>query len=297
MRLFAPFVVGSALLAAVSAHAEGIDWQKVDAAMGRNGVVSGEVHRYAFPREDLEPTVDGISIRPALAFVGWIAFKPMHTGAMAMGDLVLVESELNAVITKLIGAGLEVTALHNHLLRASPSTYYLHVGGHGDPEKMAAAIHAALALSGTPLEASAAPQAASVVGLDVARIDQVIGVKGQANGGVYQISVPRSGPIKMDGLELSPAGPMGVATGINFQPTGDGKAAVTGDFVLTGDEVNPVVAALRANGIEVTAIHSHMLTEQPRLFFLHFWANDDVGRLAKGLRAAIDRTAHKGAPG
>src|ERR1700687_3365273 len=274
-----------------SAHAADIDWQKVDDALGRKPAVSGDVHRYGFPRTDLTVTLDGVTIRPALALGGWVAFKPMHGEAMAMGDLVLLESEVNPVMLKLIEGGLEITAVHNHLLRASPATFYLHVGGHGDPVKMAAVIHDALGASKTPLATPAAATPPPAVELDTAQLDQIIGAKGQANGGVYQFGVPRRDPVTEGGMQIAPVGPMGVATAINFQPTGAGKAAITGDFVLAGDEVNPVIKALRANGIEVTAIHSHMLTEQPRLIFLHFWANDDALKLAKGLRAALDKTA------
>jgi Domain of Unknown Function (DUF1259) len=149
----------------------------------------------------------------------------------------------------------------------------------------------ALAVSKTPLAPPAAAAAPPAVDLDTAQLDQLIGVKGQANGGVYQFNVPRREPVTEDEMQLSPVGPMGVAIAMNFQPTGGGKAAITGDFVLTNDEVNPVIKALRANGIDVTAVHSHMLDEQPRLFFLHFWAVDDALKLAKGLRAALDKTA------
>jgi len=236
-------------------------------------------------------TLDGVSIKPALALGGWVAFKPMHGDAMVMGDLVLLEAEINPVMLKLIEGGLEITAVHNHLLRASPATFYMHVGGHGDPARMAAVIRDALAVSKTPLATPAAAAAPPAVDLDTAQLDQIIGAKGQANGGVYQFGVPRRDPIMEGGMQIAPAGPMGVATAINFQPTGGGKAAITGDFILAGDEVNPVIKALRANGIDVTAVHSHMLDEQPRLFFLHFWANDDASKLAKGLRAALDKTA------
>lgn len=273
-----------------SARAQAIDWQKVDDAFGRKPAVTGDVHRYGFPRSDLTVTLDGVTIKPSLALGGWIALKPMHDGAMAMGDLVLLESEINPVMAKLIEGGLEITAVHNHLLRASPATFYMHVGGHGDPVKMAAAIREALGASKTPLAAPAA-SAPPPVDLDTAQLDQLIGVKGQNNGGVYAFAVPRRDPISEAGMQLAPVGPMGVAQAINFQPTGDGKAAITGDFVLTGDEVNPVIKALKSNGIDVTAIHSHMLDEQPRLFFLHFWAVDDAVKLAKGLRAALDKTA------
>jgi len=235
--------------------------------------------------------LDGVAIKPALALGGWIAFKPMHGQAMVMGDLVLLETEINPVMLKLMEGGLEITAVHNHLLRANPATFYMHVGGHGDPAKMAAAIHDALAASKTPLTASAPPSPPPAIDLDTAQLDQIIGVKGQANGGVYQFGVPRRDPVSEGGMQLMPGGPLGVATAINFQPTGNGKAAITGDFVLIGDEVNPVIKALRQNGIEVTALHSHMLDEQPRLYFMHFWANDDAVKLAKGLRAALDKTA------
>ena len=273
------------------ASAQEIDWRKVDETLGRKPAVSGDVHRYGFPRTDLTVTLDGVTIKPALALGGWVAFKPAHGGVMAMGDLVLLESEINPVMAKMIANGLEITAVHNHLLRASPATFYMHIAGHGDPAKIAAAIHAGLAESKTPLTVGAPANPPPTVDLDTAQLDQIIGVKGQANGGVYQFNVPRRDPITESGMQLSPVGPMGVAIGINFQPTGGGKAAITGDFVLTGEEVNPVIAALRTHGIEVTALHSHMLDEQPRLFFMHFWANDDAVKLAKGLRAALDKTA------
>ena len=274
-----------------AASAQEIDWQKVDDAFGRKAAVSGDVHRYGFPRSDLTVTLDGVAIKPALALGGWVAFQPIPGGAILMGDLVLLEAEVNPLMAKLIEGGLDITAIHNHLLRANPATFYMHVGGHGDPARMAAAIHDALAVSKTPLAPPATVGAAPSIDLDTAQLDQLIGVKGQANGGVYQFNVPRRDPITEGGMAMTPVGPMGVAIAINFQPTGGGKAAITGDFVLVGDEVNPVIKALRSNGIDVTAVHSHMLDEQPRLFFMHFWANDDALKLARGLRAALDKTA------
>ncbi len=273
-----------------AAKAQDVDWKKVDEALGRTAAVTGDVHRYGFPRSDLTVTLDGVAIKPALALGGWAAFKPMQGGAMVMGDLVLLETEINPVMAKLIENGLEITAVHNHVLRGNPATFYMHIAGHGDPVKLATAIHAALAESKTPLTApAAAPPPA--IDLDTAQLDQIIGAKGQNNGGVYQLAVPRRDPITENGTPIAPAGPLGLATAMGFQPTGGGKAAITGDFVLIGEEVNPVIKALRSNGIEVTAVHSHMLTEQPRLFFLHFWANDDALKLARGLRAALDHTA------
>jgi hypothetical protein len=274
------------------ALAQAIDWQKVDDALGRKAVViSGDAHRYGFPRTDLNVTLDGVTIKPALALGGWVAFKPMKSEAMVMGDLVLLETEIPPVMTKLVENGLEITAVHNHLLRANPATFYLHVGGMGDPVKMATAIRTGLAQTKTPLAAPAASTPPPIE-LDTSQLDQIIGVKGQANGGVYQFGVPRRDPETEEGTALTPPGPLGLASGIGFQPTGGRKAAITGDLVLTSDEVNPVIKALRANGIEVTALHSHMLDEQPRLFFMHFWANDDAIKLAHGLRAALDKMAN-----
>src|SRR5262245_17812177 len=282
--------VAGATAAYTPVNAQEVDWQKVDAALGRSGAVTADVHRYGFPRSDLQVTVDGVTIRPSLALGGWAAFKPAHGGVMVMGDLVLLDTEIAPVMTKLIEGGIEITAVHNHVLRGNPATYYMHIGGHGDPVKLATAIRTALAESKTPL-AAPTPGTPPAIDLDTAQLDQIIGAKGQNNGGVYAFGVPRRDPITENGMQVAPPGPMGLATAINFQPTGGSKAAITGDYVLAATEVDPVVKTLRANGIEVTAIHSHMVSEQPRLIFLHFWANDDALKLAKGLRAALDKTA------
>ena len=282
---------GCALFAALwisAVHAQGIDWKKVDSAIGRSAAVSGDVHRYGFPRSDLQVTLDGVTIKPPLALGGWVAFMPMHDTAMVMGDLVLLETEINPVMAKLIEGGLDITAIHNHLLRATPATFYMHVGGTGDPVKMAEVIKTALAQSKTPPPA-APPATPPAVDLDTAQLDQIIGAKGQANGGVYQFNVPRRDAVTEGGMTIPT--PMGSAHVINFQPTGGGKAAITGDFVLTAYEVMPMVRTLRSNGIDVTAMHSHMLTEQPRLIFMHYWAVDDAVKLARSLRAGLDKTA------
>jgi hypothetical protein len=277
--------------ACVIAHAQAVDWQKVDDTLGRKPAVTGDVHRYGFARSDLMVNLDGVTIKPALALGGWVAFKPMPGGVMAMGDLVLLEQEINPVMQKMISGGLEITAVHNHLLRASPATFYMHIAGHGDAVRIATALRDALAESKTPLSVPASSSPPPAIELETTQLDQIIGGKGQVNGGVYQVSVARRDAVDDAGVAMSPSAALGLATGINFQPTGGGKAAVTGDFVLSSDEVNPVLKTLRANGIEVTALHSHMLTEQPRLFFMHFWANDDAIKLARGLRAALDKTA------
>lgn len=282
--------LAAAVIIGTGAEAQEIDWKKIDDALGRSAAVTGDVHRYGFPRTDLSVTLDGVAIKPALALGGWTAFKPVHGGAMMMGDLVLLETEITPVLTAAIENGLEITAIHNHVLRANPPTFYMHVSGHGDPVKLANALHTTLAASKTPMTVQSA--AAPDVSLDTAELDRIVGVKGKPVGGVYQFGISRRDPITQNKMSLDPAAPLGMATGVNFQPTGNGKAAVTGDFVLAPTEVNPVIRALRGNGIEVTALHSHMLDEQPRLFFMHFWANDDAVKLAKGVRAALDKMAN-----
>ena len=279
-----------AFLSLPAAAAE-TDWPKVAAALGKSGSeMPGGVYRVGLPRTDLHVTLDGVEIKPTLALGSWLAFRPEGNDAMVMGDLVLTETEIAPVMTKLAEGGIAITALHNHLLRAQPATFYMHVLGHGDPVKLAAALHEGLALSKTPLVNAAPPAAGSAppkIDLDTAMLDQILGAKGQIAGGVYQASIRRAETVKDGGMEVPVA--MGSAEAINFQPTGNGKAAITGDFVLTAAEVNPVLRTLRQNGIEVTALHNHMLDDEPRLFFMHFWANDDAEKLAKGLRAALDK--------
>jgi Domain of Unknown Function (DUF1259) len=285
----ATLIVGIAALALnVGSSAADIDWNPVDQALGKSGTNQpGGVHKYGLPRSDLKITVDGVALKPALALGSWIAFMPAPGGAMFMGDLVLTENEVSPVMKRLIQDGIEITAVHNHLLRTSPAVFYMHVGGHGDPIKLAQTLHAGLALSATPSAAPApAVSAPPALDLDTVAIDAALGAKGSINGGVYQLSIPRAEPITEGGMAVPPS--MGTAIAINFQPTGGGKAAITGDFVLLGKEVNPVLKAMRDNGIEVTALHSHMIDDSPHLFFMHFWANDDVAKLTHGLRAALD---------
>ncbi len=265
------------------------EWKAVADAMARSGSLQpGDIYKFGMPRKDMQVTVKGTPVKAGLALGSWVAFKKMGNSAMVMGDLVLGEEEVEPVMLKLQQSGIEQTALHNHLLHESPRVMYMHIVGRGDAVTLAKGIHDALALTKTPTASASGQNKPTDFGFDTSRLDTTIGHKGKDNGGIYQFSVPRAEKIMDGGMEVPPA--MGTATAINFQPTGDGKAAITGDFVLLGKEVNPVIRALRQNGIEVTAIHSHMLTEEPRLFFMHFWANDDAMKLAKGLRAALDQT-------
>ena len=272
-----------------TAAASAIDWKAVDAAMGRAGAMQpGGVYKYSMSRSDLRVTSGGVQIKPALALGSWLAFKPSGgNDAVAMGDLVLTEQEYNRVIARLQQGGIAQTAVHKHLLDLSPALWWVHVEAQGDPVKTAQTVHEALALTGTP-PASPSGGAPETLDLDTARIRQTLGHGGNVSGGVYHVTVPRAETIHAMGIEVPPS--MGTATSLNFQPTGGGKAAINGDFVMTAGEVNKVIAALKQNGVQVVSVHNHMLDEEPRLFFMHFWANDDAVKLARGLRAALDQT-------
>jgi biotin operon repressor len=284
IRLVIPLI--AAVILATPTFAAEPDWNQVAQALGKSGAVqTGGVYRVGFPRTDLKVSLDGVALRTGFAFGGWLAFQPMDTQAMVMGDLVLTQDEVNPVMRKLKEGGIEISALHNHLLRAEPMTLYMHVQGHGDPVKLASALHAGLALSKTPF--APPPGTSQPANIDMIGVDRILGYFGQDSGGIYQFGIPRAQPVTDQGMALP--GAMGAAIAINFQSTGFDTAAITGDFVLLATEVNPVINALQSNGIEVTALHSHMLDEQPRLFFLHFWANDDTRKLATGLRAALDK--------
>jgi hypothetical protein len=264
----------------------------VEAVLGRKGAPQPDgALKFAFPRSDLSVTVAGVPVKAGFALGSWLGFADIGKGmAMVMGDLVLTEDEVEDVMLSLQKGGIEQTALHHHIFNESPRVLYMHIRGHGNPAALAAAIHTALEQSKTPLGQPAAPTPASV-DIDTAGVARALGYAGKANGAIYQVTVPRSETIRESGHVIPVS--LGIATAINFQPTGDGKAAITGDFVLRGSEVNPVIRALRDHGIAVTSLHSHLLDEEPRIYFMHFWANDDAVTLAKGLRAALDQTKSK----
>ena len=269
------------LFTALAARAR--NWTPVADVLGRSGTsLPGGVYKVSFPRSDLEVVADGVHVKPGLALGSWAAF--LESG-MVMGDLVLLESEVNDVIDVLQAGGIEQSALHNHLTGEQPHVMYLHFDAHGDVVAIARTLRAALEKTNTPMVPPAASMPASI-DLPTADLDRIIGASGKAAGGVWQFSVARGERITALKMELPPAA--GVATAINFQPTGNGRAAISGDFVMTAGEVNKVIRALRRGNIKITALHSHMLDESPRLFFMHFWANDDAVALAKTLRAALD---------
>ena len=297
LRSLVPCLV--ALVAAHDAHpsfattsrsrAQRIDWSAVATAIGRPGALqSGDVYRVAFPRSDLHVVVGDVPIRTAFATGGWTAFHAAPGGAMLMGDLVLVDSEVAPVIARLQAGGIQQTAIHHHLLGEAPRLTYVHVHAVGDPVRLAAGIRAAVALTGAP---PAATGTAPTPSLDSAAIATALGVPVRAAGDVFQAGIPRTETIRDGGMEVPPS--MGVATAINFQPAPGGKAAITGDFVLRAAEVNPVIAELGRHGITVTSLHNHLLDDEPRMFFMHFWAVGDAAELARGLRAALDRTGSR----
>lgn len=285
----AVFVLSIAIFGSIPAHATRMgDWRKVDQVLGRQGKdLPGGVHKIGFPRSDLHVTLDGISIRTPLAVGSWIALMPDTGGAMLMGDLVLTETEIGPVMKRLIAGGMKITAVHNHLLRTSTPIIYMHVAGHGDPMRLAETVRAALALTGTPLNPGP-PSSSTSAGpsLDLQSLERILRAKGAEIGGVDQFSIPRAESIRDHGTMVPPA--MGTAIGINFEPAGDGRAAATGDFVLVASEVDPVLRDLVAHGIEVTALHTHMIDDSPKLYFMHFWAVQSPEQLARGLSSALD---------
>lgn len=270
--------------------AQGLDTAKIDALLGHPGQKSGEVYRVGFLRTDLHVSVDGVEIKPGLALGSWAAFSGSDSDASVMGDLVLLDDEVNPVMRKLRYAGFEITAVHNHIVKETPPVLYMHYMGHGKAMELAQSLRAGLAESKTPLE-SAPPAQPGEQPAFVKTVEDGLGTKGRFAGGVLSFGIPRAGAITDHGMTLT--GAQGVSESINFQDAGPGKVATTGDFVLTADEVNPVISALEEHLIQVTALHSHMLTEQPRLFFMHFWGVGSPESVAGGLKAALSHVAVK----
>jgi hypothetical protein len=263
-----------------------IDSTGLNNAFGRKGTVTGQVYRVTFPRSDLKVTVGDFNVSPGLALTSWLGFIKMGEETMVMGDLVLLDSEVSPVVTKLVSSNFSLTAMHNHLINEKPNIKFIHISGTGDALRLATAIKSVLALTGTPLTAPAPPANTGSIP-DWSKVEAVLGNSGKHNGQLLQYTFPRKEKLMEAGMEMPP--PIGMATGINFQMDGT-RAGITGDFVLLADEVNPVVKALTENGIAVTAIHNHMLYDDPRLFMMHFWAVGDQEKLALGLKAALDKT-------
>jgi Domain of Unknown Function (DUF1259) len=254
-------------------------------AMGKQGDLAGQMYKVSFPRSDLTVNVGNVRVRPALALINWAAFIKSGDTAITYGDLVLLDDEINSVISKLEERGIELSALHNHLLHETPRIMYIHFVGRGDEVEMAKAIREAIAITATPLVVTpSGPEAKPELAIEIERI---IGYQGSMGGEVFHITVPRN-DVHVAALGAMIPGSMGMNTPLNFQL--DGKnAAINGDFMLLPAEVNPVIKLLRANGIEVASVHNHMLDDEPRMIFMHFWAYGDAVDLAKGLKAALER--------
>lgn len=282
------FAILSLLFIANSSIAQQNDWSDVEKVFGKKGNVQDNIFKITFPRSDLKVKVGDFTVAPGLAFTSWIGFLKMGNNGSMMGDLVLPDKEVAPVISRLISEGLQITALHNHIVNEVPAIKYIHFSGNGDPVSLANKIKSVLAITGTPLTTPQVQQQSE--NPDWSGVEAILGITGKHNGNLLQFSFPRKEKLTESGMEM-PAY-MGMATAINFQMA-ENKAAITGDFVLLAEEVNPVAKALTENGIQVTAIHNHMLYDNPRLFMLHFWAVDDPAKLAKGLKAALDKTNSK----
>lgn len=291
MRSLRQLLIALLVSVPVVASGQALDTAGIDEALGRSGQKTGEVYKLSFPRSDLHVSVNGVSIKPGLALGSWAAFAGTNEKAMVMGDLVVLQGEINPVMKKLRDAGFEVTAVHNHLLDETPIVMYMHYMGEGNAKQLATSLHEALAASKTPLGKPASPPADSSTPAWVKSVQDAIGHQGTYKGGVLSFAVPRSAAITMNGMTITPA--QGVAESINFQEAGAGKVATTGDFVLTADEVNPVISALQDNHISITALHSHMLKEEPRLFFMHFWGLGSSEAVGEGIKAALAKVATK----
>jgi hypothetical protein len=285
MKRISLLLIAATLIMNCSAQ---VDSAGLDKAFGRKGTVTGNVYRVTFPRTDLKISVGDFAVAPGLALTSWVALHRMGAKSMMMGDLCMLDSEEPAVVAKLVELGLGVTAIHNHLVGEKPAIKFLHFSGSGDAVTLAGEIKQVFEVTGTPLGAPAAAAASAVP--DWSAVESALGTKGKKSGNMLSYSFPRNEKLMESGMEM-PA-PMGMATGINLQMEG-GRAGTTGDFVLLADEVNKVVKALETHGITVTAIHNHMLYDEPRLFMLHFWGVAGPGKLAEGLKAALDQTNSK----
>lgn len=268
--------------------AQQIDSTALNNVFGKKGTVTSNVYKIGYPRSDLKVKVGDFSVAPGLALGTWVGIITMGDHTMMMGDLVLLDSEVPKAISKLMEENLEITAIHNHLINETPAIKYIHYHGEGNAVELAQKIRAVLQVTGTPLTPPPAQNQSQT--LDWSKVTAILGTTGKQNGMLLQYTFPRNEKLTESGMNMPSA--MGMATAINFQMDGK-QAAVTGDFVLLADEVNPVIKALTENGIMPTAIHTHMLHDEPRLFMMHFWAVDKPEKLAKGLKAALDKTNSK----
>lgn len=270
------------------------EYQQVLKIVGKTGDYKGNVLKVNVPRNDLHMTVDDLALPTAFGFGGWFAMTKGDGGQdVMMGDLVLLQEEVNPVMSALLDHGLEVTALHNHFFWDNPRLYYMHVHGHGKAADLAEHIKPALDLigKGQPAQATSQPAAKPSSSLDTARIAKIVGHDGEQNGAVYKITVGRDDiGLKEMGAVINAR--MGLNTWAAFYGTND-DAAIAGDIAMLESEVTPTLKALRSHGLDVVAIHHHMVGTQPVIIFLHYWGRGPVDKLAAGFKAALDETPKK----
>lgn len=267
-----------------------LDTTAIEKITGIKGKASKGEYKITVPQNDLDIEVDGFRIIPPMGLGTWIAFTPAKDGAMIMGDIILTENDLKAVQQEVIKQGLTISAIHNHFVRNHPNVMYMHIGGMGKTEDMAAKAKAVLdkvtELRGHNPATGSVPDVAYTI--DTKKLDDIIGTKGEMSKGVYKYTLGRPDVVlKEHGVTVSTF--LGFNTWAAFQGSPD-HAAVAGDFTMLEEEVAPVIKALVENGIEVVAVHNHMVHEQPRIFFLHYWGVGNAEQLARGLKAALDQT-------
>ena len=269
-----------------------LDTLAIERVMGMKGKSNQGEYKITIPQNDLSIEVDGFKIIPAMGLSTWIDFAPSAGGAMIMGDIVLTEKDLKPVQQEVIKQGLTITAIHNHFVRNHPNVMYMHIGGSGNTEAMASKAKAVLdkvkeVRGNDPSKGNASSETVNN-SLDLVKLDMILQYKGEMSKGVYKYTIGRPDvQLREHGIPITTF--MGFNTWAAFQGTPD-HAAVAGDFTMTENEVAPVVKTLIENGIEVVAIHNHMVHEQPHIFFLHYWGVGNAEQLAKGLRAALDQT-------
>lgn len=267
-----------------------LDIQKLTSVLNIKGTENKGEYKVTVPQNDLDMTVDGFRITPPMGLSSWAGFTPTSDGVMVMGDIIVAENEITPVEKVIFEKGLNVTGLHHHFIRNKPIYFYMHIGGMGSEEKLGAGVTAVFdklkeLRGGDP----ASPKTAEVKNtLDTASISHILGYSGEMSNGVYKITIGRPDiNLKQEGGKVS------TFLGFNTWAAWQGEpqnAAVAGDFVMLADEVNDVIKTLLDNGIEVVSLHNHMLNEEPRVFFLHYWGVGSADKLAKGLKAALDKT-------
>ncbi len=282
--------VHSQMTHAMDSSHHSADIRTIEKVTGMKGMEKNGEYKITVPQNDLNVMVDGFKITPPMGLGSWAVFSPSSHGVMVMGDIILTENDLKPVQQEVIRQGLTISAIHNHFVRNHPNIIYMHIGGSGQADSMAAKVKAVFdavkASRGT--DPGKVPKDSVVNTIDLTRLDHIIGEKGEMNGGVYKYTIGRP-DVKLTehGMPVTTFG--GFNTWASWQGTPE-RAAVCGDFTMLADEVAPVIKALVENKIEVVAVHNHMIDEQPIVYFLHYWGTGNAEQLAHGLRAALDKT-------